>query len=87
MDPLVLALRARFKSIDVAILYLIHWCVNLCGRSQRDTAGEREKRAKRLEECQKMVARLDGDIATADNDRRQFDAEVKRRQTQRNEIA
>ena len=55
-------------------------------RSQRDTAGEREERQRQLEECQKKLAMLEGDIATADNDRKQFDGEVKRRQAQRDDI-
>ena len=62
------------------------WWGCLFVRSQRDTAGEREQRLRLLEDSQKKLVMLEGDIATAENDKRQFEAEVKRTEGQRDEI-
>lgn len=51
-------------------------------RSQRDVAGEKEQREQRLLELQKKLARLEGEIATAENDRKQFDADAQKTSNQ-----
>lgn len=51
-----------------------------CCRSQRDVAGEKEERRRKLEDLQEKLGRVEGAIQTAENDGRQFDAEVKRSQ-------
>lgn len=52
----------------------------LACRSQRDVAGEKEERRKKLENLQNKLRMVEGAIQTAENDRKQFDAEVKRSQ-------
>ena len=54
-------------------------------RNQRDTAGEKELRAQQLSQHRENLEKLEGEIATAENDRKQFDAAVKRGRDNQNE--
>lgn len=45
-------------------------------------AGEKELREQQLQDLQKKLARLEGEISTAENDRKQFDADAKRAESQ-----
>ena len=54
-----------------------HKITPLTCRSQRDIAGEKERRAKDLADLQGKLTQLGSEIATAENDKRQFDAAVK----------
>ena len=69
--------------VPYPLCLLLPLSVPLC-RSQRDIAGEKELREKRLQELQKKLARLEGEMATAENDKRQFDADTKRASEQYN---
>lgn len=58
----------------------------LLHRSQRDVAGEKALREKELQELQKKLVLVEGEIATAENDRRQFDGAVKRGKEKESEL-
>ena len=70
----------------VVYLYVQLYSLLSPHRSQRDLAGEKEARAKLLAEHLKEVAMLEAHITTAENDKRQFDAEVKRGSDQKIEL-
>lgn len=46
-------------------------------RSQRDVAGEKALREQQLQELQRKLSMVEGEIVTAENDRKQFDGAVK----------
>ena len=56
------------------------------GRSQRDVAGEKALREKEVEKLQKKLALVEGEVATAENDRRQFDGAVKQGREKESEL-
>lgn len=49
----------------------------LASRSQRDVAGEKEARLRQLQDLEERLRRVEGEISTAENDRRQFDAALR----------
>lgn len=57
----------------------------LLPRSQRDLSGEKEQRAKQLMEFQEKLSKLEEEVTTAENDRRQFDADIRKETEARNE--
>ena len=50
----------------------------LSSRSQRDVSGEKERRLRQLQELEEKLKRVESEMATADNDRKQFHNAVMR---------
>ncbi len=54
-------------------MFVIYAC-----RSQRDVEGEKALRETELQQLHKKLAKVEGEIATAENDKKQFDGAVMR---------
>ena len=49
----------------------------LASRSQRDIAGEKEAKLRKLKELEEHLRKVEGEISTSENDRSQFDAALR----------